>query len=723
MNKIFTRLLLSLAVVFFFEDKIHAQLNAQDNKTAQQLVDYLVGTNVATLNPTLNCTAEHNGFFQNISSNLTIGDGIILSTGTVLASPTGFGDGISGPWNGSIGQASQSAGDPDLTFISTHQTNDACILEFDFVPDIDTISTLRFNYSFASEEYNFYACSAYNDVFAFLLTGPGVGTNVNVALVPGTTIPVAINSINNGQNTNSNCTSLGLGSPFPAYFIDNQTLNGQTVTYNGFTTKLEALATVSPCDTYHIKLAVANATDNILQSAVFLEKGSFKVDDVNLDFTNIISSDSGYIAEGCNSTKFTVSRDTTTPRPKKLCFKYGGTAINGTDYLQLPDSIVLPPFTPFMDIPVIPIQDGVAEPGYETLIISRVNCCTKTPIDSVEIRIYDSLQITLNNVDTGTCGGAPIQLSVSGDPYFTYAWTPASGNIQNPFDTMTIANPVYTTVFSITANFLTCPPVTKSFKVTIEPVPVVNIYTEDTTICLSAPMQITSDVQPDTFSQYNYVWTPTVGLDNPFAQEPFFFASIPTDYKYVLAVQTPLGCTGTDSITIRSKPSAELINVTADTIVKYGTSLQLNANGGDYYVWTPTAFLDFPNTSDPTATPLDSITYQVIGVNQFGCKDTAYVHVDVDFNMVEIIPNAFTPNGDGRNDVFGVWNIRFQSLQEFRVFNRYGQEVFSTTNPQEGWNGTYQGIPQDIGVYHYLIRVALPGGKVKLYKGDVTLIR
>lgn len=723
-----TKLLLSLILIHVLAVGHSFGQNTiavQENLTAQQLVNYLVGTNVATLNPVLNCTGKHNGTFQNVTSNLPIGEGIILSTGLINSNdPLQPGAGVSGPATQFVGQFTTSPGDPDLSAISGFVTNDACILEFDFVPDIDTTSTLRFDYTFASEEYNTFACSSYNDVFAFLLTGPGIGTNVNVALVPGTNIPVAINSINNGQNISSFCTNMGPGSPFPAYFVDNITANGQTVAYNGFTTRLEALATVSPCDTYHIKLAIANASDNALQSAVFLERNSFRVDDVVLDFAQIVSADSGYIAEGCNFSKFRASRDTTTARPKKLCFQYGGTAINGVDYLPLPDSIVIPPFTPFVDVSVIPISDGIAEPGYETIVITRVNCCTKTPVDSVTLRIYDSLQITLNNRDTGMCGGAPILLSVSGASEFIYAWAPAAyGNIANPNDTVTMAYPNFTTNYSVTASFLTCPPVTKSFKVTVEPVPVVNIIAADTTVCLSGPMQLRVDVQPDTFQQFTYLWGPNLGLDDPFAKEPFYYYPVPADYKFVLAVQTPLGCTGKDSILIRSKPSAELINVTPDTVIRYGDKIQLFAEGATYYAWTPTKYLDYATIQDPMAEGLDTVTYRVVGVNQFGCKDTAFIRIGIDYSMIEMVPSAFTPNGDGRNDVFKLLNANFQKLQEFRVFNRYGQEVFSTNDPAMGWDGNFRGVAQPIGAYNYLIRVSLPNGEVRIYKGDVTLIR
>lgn len=720
MNKILPKFLYALlGLCSLGVGSSQAQIAVQDNRTAQQLVDQFIGSNVAIFNPTLDCATTSNGTFEVINSLLPIGEGIILGTGDAIGA--GF------PGSVFLNQSNQGNSDPDLQDIASGNVTSTCVLEFDFVPDIDTTSTVRFNYSFASEEYPEFACSGFNDIFAFFITGPGGGMT-NIALVPGTSIPVAINSINSAPaNTSypiSTCNALGPGSPFTNLYLDNFTAPDQFFVFDGLTKNLEAIATVTPCDTFHMKLAIGNVGDDGFQSAVFLEKNSFRVDDVKLDFTQIVEVDSGYLAEGCNSSSFIAYRDTTTTRPKKLCFTYSGTAINGVDYSLLPDTLILPPNQPSVTVPIVPFQDNMSEPGYETIIVTRVNCCTGTPMSAVELRIFDSLQITLNNVDTGMCGGAPIELSVSGAPQFSYAWTPvAYGSIQNPTDTVTMAFPEFSTTYTVTASFLSCPPVSKSFDVTVEPIPVVDIHTEDTTICLSAPMQLKVDVQPDTFLQYTYVWGPNFGLDDPFAKEPFYYYATPADYKYILAVQTPLGCTGKDSIIIRSKPAADLVNVTADQTVKYGESVQLNAEGATYYVWNPTKFLDFPTVQDPVATPTDTVTYQVIGVNEFGCKDTAYVKIDIDYNMVEIVPNAFTPNGDGRNDVFRIKNVRYQKLQEFRVFNRYGQEVFSTTNPADGWDGTFNGVAQEVGVYHYLVRIAIPGGQTKTYKGDISLLR
>ena len=86
------------------------------------------------------------------------------------------------------------------------------------------------------------------------------------------------------------------------------------------------------------------------------------------------------------------------------------------------------------------------------------------------------------------------------------------------------------------------------------------------------------------------------------------------------------------------------------------------------------------------------------------------------------MPTAFTPNGDGKNDVFRISNVTFEKVLEFHVFNRWGQEMFFATD-NSGWDGTWHNVAQDIGVYEYLIRVASPDGTIQTFKGDVTLLR
>ncbi len=718
--------------LFGASNSVFGQINVTNNGVAAQLVGKFVGTNVVYLNPTLNCPTNHSGEFEVINSNLPIGKGIVLSTGAVKSDAANGIVGVDGPVSDFSNFSLENGNsDPDLdTIINTDFSNnnnqDACVLEFDFVPDVDTVSTLRFKYVFASEEYPEYACSNFNDVFAFLLTGPGYYKN-NVALVPGTTIPVAINSINMAPTGTgfpiSTCNAMGPSSPFSVYYIDNQGANGTTCTMDGFTVQLEATAIVHPCDTYHMKLAIQDVGDGAFNSAVFLQENSFIVDTVTLDMSGIIQSSNGYLVEGCTPAVIQAVRTQPSPQKKKICLGYGGSAIAGLDYPVLPDTLVIAPYATTASMTLFPLQDNIDEPGFETVTIYRLNCCSKEPVDSISIQVRDSLKMELLSNDTSICGGSGVvTLHASGDPLFNYSWDPTT-DVVNPNDSLTTATPTTTTTYTVTATYQGCPPVSRSFTASVEPIPIVKINPNDTAFCLSDPYPILVNLQPASFPNYNYQWSPTQYLDDPTKLQPEFFTRIPGDYKYMLTVTTPIGCTGSDTVHITARPAPELINVSHDTVARYGDKVQLNVEGATYYTWTPTRLLDYPNEPNPTAHAIDTATFQIIGTDQYGCRDTAYVHLGIDYTMFEYVPNAFSPNGDGRNDVFSIKHMHFQKLIEFRIFNRWGQEVYSAIDPNKGWDGTYQGVPQEIGVYQYLIRIVTPEGKQRTYKGDVSLIR
>ena len=123
------------------------------------------------------------------------------------------------------------------------------------------------------------------------------------------------------------------------------------------------------------------------------------------------------------------------------------------------------------------------------------------------------------------------------------------------------------------------------------------------------------------------------------------------------------------------------------------------------------------------AAPLETTEYRVEVIDSNYCIAYDTVVVAVNKNSPMFVPNAFTPNGDGVNDRFQVANIAFNKLVEMRVFNRWGQQVCNTTDNRQGWDGTLNGTPQEAGVYQYLIRVALADGNIRVFKGDVTLIR
>ncbi len=278
LSSIFALGLTSISIV------AQCQINVADNQLASTLAQKLVGTGVTISNPTLDCQGISNGVFTATSSNLSIDSGIILTSGRAMTS--GLGTGANGPESGFASFSSWAVGngnDPDLDILaSPSPTRDRCILEFDFVTIGDTV---KFDYVFGSEEYPGYTCSSFFDVFGFFISGPGIvgpftNSAKNIALVPGTNCPVGVNTIN--ASTASPCGTVSAPCAPPNNALFNTNAGGTTVTYSGFTHVLTAISEVIPCSTYHLKLAIADGNDHILDSGVFLKAGSFSSNIVNV---------------------------------------------------------------------------------------------------------------------------------------------------------------------------------------------------------------------------------------------------------------------------------------------------------------------------------------------------------------------------------------------------------------------------------------------------------
>jgi gliding motility-associated-like protein len=255
---------------------VKAQILVNDNYDAVTLTKSLLGKGVTILNARLSCPANANGVFAANATNLGLDSGIVLTNGTVV---TNGNIGVDAPATAFASTNNNADGDTDLSVLAGQATHDACVLEFDFCPRGDSIS---FTYVFGSEEYPEYECSIFNDVFGFFISGPGYATPQNIALVPGTQIPVCINSVNDDSppNSDANCRALGPGSPFTQYYVNNQ--QGAFISYNGFTKPLVAVASVVPCDTYHLKMGVADASDFNFDSGVFLKAGSISSNAISI---------------------------------------------------------------------------------------------------------------------------------------------------------------------------------------------------------------------------------------------------------------------------------------------------------------------------------------------------------------------------------------------------------------------------------------------------------
>ncbi len=233
-----------------------------NNLTAQQLADALTGPGINDSNATGQLDSAGTGIFINNGvAGFTLTGGIILSTGEV-----GYG---MAPASYHHSTDLGLPGDPQLdAIVMTSLTEDAEVLEFDFSAGNDSV---EFNFMFASEEYNDYVNTSFNDVFAFFITGPGYSPNTNVALLPGTSTPISINNVNNGLSSG---TSAGPCENC-SYYIDNVGTNAIDMCYDGFTTVINIKFPVWPCSDYHFKIAIADVADGVFDSAVLLEENSF----------------------------------------------------------------------------------------------------------------------------------------------------------------------------------------------------------------------------------------------------------------------------------------------------------------------------------------------------------------------------------------------------------------------------------------------------------------
>lgn len=245
-----TKFTLVIAFLLSFQFS-NAQLTIQAGLSDTAMVNLLEGLGVTISNLSINCSNQAYGHF-NGSSELSITNGVVISTGNVN-------DLGASNINSSTSTSFSLPGDSDLTTLAGITTYDACIIEFDCIPTGDT---LEFKFAFGSEEYPEFVGSSFNDVFAILISGPGITGEFNVAALPGGTIPVATNNVNAVSNSN--------------YFYDNENPAGQFISFDGLTLNLTAFAVVVPSATYHFKIALADAGDGVYDSGVFLEAFSFR---------------------------------------------------------------------------------------------------------------------------------------------------------------------------------------------------------------------------------------------------------------------------------------------------------------------------------------------------------------------------------------------------------------------------------------------------------------
>ncbi|MDD3740633.1 MAG: choice-of-anchor L domain-containing protein, partial [Bacteroidales bacterium] len=334
---------------------LFSQIDTQTGLTIQNLVeDTLINGCIQVSNVTVNSSGAY-GYFKKNGSQFPFESGIVLASGPIANAE---GPNSSSSQGGSLGSGS----DPDLAMLTTYPINDATVVQFDFIPATDTV---LFNYIFGSEEFPEYANTSFNDVFGFFLSGPGINgpysnNSINIALLPNNQ-PVTIDNVHNYDYYTADPTSgsTSAGSYYGA------------VQYDGNTIVLTAFAIVQACETYHIKLAVGDASDSAYDSGVFFEAGSF----VSGESISVVNSaqvgGEADLWEGCEN-YYVVAREEGSEADQEITIMVTvdgeSTATEGTDFTDFPTEITLEVGQMTDTIFYSAFNDG-SEEGHETIIV------------------------------------------------------------------------------------------------------------------------------------------------------------------------------------------------------------------------------------------------------------------------------------------------------------------------------------------------------------------
>lgn len=607
-----------------------SQIETETAVTSTNIVDAILAPGTTVNITKTNCPYGAYGTFEFPTDNNDLGlqKGLVLTTGAV--------DLIPGP--NDLNGASQfnfTPGDAQLDYLSVLQGNsdpsfDACIVEMDVFVATDE---LTFEYVFGSEEYPEYldADFGYNDIFAFLASGPGItgdpnlGNAQNIALLPGTSTPVQIFSVNNLTNWE--------------YYRNNGVLNGSSLQYDGFTSdylgakkSLTARVDVTPCNTYHLKLAIADRGDTGWDSGVFISEVKGGAPNLDVEFASGLD----YFIEDCSGSfdQIVIRLNKAKTKAASYTITVGGTATPGVDYLlNIPAVITFQPGDTVLTFPILPVSDSEIE-GSETITISISNDygCGSVVFETLTANLNDDAEVVINaGADTlYVCAGGTAQLEASGAQ--TYFWEPplvvSDPNVPNPTIT-----PTQSMWLKVTGTIGTCVDEDSIFVKIINS-PSLAVAAIDSTICQGDTVQLQAITNA---GAVGLEWAPKTRLDDPNSLTPNAFPITTTTF---VATLTVAGCPAisrsltinVDTLFFPTLPATEV------TICQnYSVQLANVLNTTTQYSWTPVDGLNNPQSSGPLATPEQTTVYTLTATSANGyCSQTASVTVNVTPADVEI---------------------------------------------------------------------------------------
>lgn len=708
-------------------------------------------------NQTGNVTYPQIGTFnRNGFTNFPFASGLVLTTGNVIVA--------AGPNNGTSVSAQVTPGytESALSSYTTNTVFNSASLEFDFIAMADEFA---FNYIFASEEYCEYVNSSFNDVFAFLLTGIDpvtyTTTTKNVAIVPGTvSTPVTINNVNHGYHGSG--SGPGTSPSNSNYFICNAG-NSTGVQYDGYTTALAAQSVILACQTYHMKLAVANVGDNGYDSGVFLEEGSFYSPRVQIDELWDAPDYGDTLIQNCREMDlvFSIDRPMLTSNTS-IIINAAGTALLGQDYIMtMPDGSHISSenntfFFPEGDtlqmvhvkmLPTAHFPEGVDKKSIVLYIVTQG--CTGNgnlmPYFHVEDTVYLWLRandtIVLRDTAITVCeelNSIAVEL-VRGTQPLTYQWLAENGDpdpagIITPDSLATECEITQSTNYKVIAHDQwNCMKDTADAQVTIVPRPEFALtYTPDHG-CVPLPVTLNVQYSPDNARLFWTIDNDSVFIYHDSVSTLHISLPEPGYYGVSLLVESAPGCA--DSVTypnvihVAGFPHADFMfspsePENGEEVFFYNLSTGENISN---FVWNfgdgHSSYVEEPSHAYHL-TESEMMTVHLTVTNSDGCSDDTIQVVPVEDNFAFFVPNSFTPNNDGKNEIF-LPRVNDVTNYELIIYNRWGELIFYTNNPEIGWDGFIEGKPAPEGVYVWRIHYAKIGtpDEMMVRNGNVTLIR